>query len=310
MNQGITYRQGTVADSYAVFCVFEEALADLLRRHGHDEPTSWADPEKLAHLWQKRRPLYEHLAHTASHFWVAEQGGKSEADPRRIVAFARSIERDGTLELTEFFAVPGVQSGGVGRELLARAFPTGDYRQRIIIATTDMRAQSRYLKAGVYPRFPIYYFWRQPEMRPADDELHSEPMVASPELWATLAEIDTAVLGHSRTADHQWLLSDRQGMLYRRQGQIIGYGYMGPPNGPFALLDAADFPAVLAHAENTAAVNGRETVGFEVPMCNQTAVNYLLSRGYQIEQFIALFMSSQPPEKLQHYLLTSPPFFL
>lgn len=310
MNQKITYRPGTAADSYAVFCVFEEALADLLRRHGHDEPTSWAEPEKLAQMWQKRRPLYEHLALTASHFWVAEQHDDSETAPRRIVAFARSIERDGTLELTEFFALPDVQSGGVGRELLARAFPDGNYRQRIIIATTDMRAQSRYLKAGVFPRFPIYYFWRRPEPAPLNNALHSEPMVASPALWETLAQIDTAVLGHSRTADHQWLLTDRQGVLYRRQGQVIGYGYMGPPNGPFALLDAADYPAVLAHVENQTAADGRETVGFEVPMCNQTAVAYLLSRGYQIESFIALFMSSHPPEKLEQYIITSPPFFL
>lgn len=303
MKQTITYRPGTVADSYAVFCVFEESLADLLRRHGHEEPTSWADPEKLAQMWQKRRPLYEHLARTAVHFWVAEQEGA-------IVAFARAIERDGTLELTEFFAVPGVQSGGVGRELLARAFPAGDYRQRIIIATTDMRAQSRYLKAGVLPRFPIYAFWRRPELLPLDEELASEPMVASPELWQTLAQIDTAVLGHSRTADHQWLLTDRHGLLYRRRGQVVGYGYMGPSYGPVALREPADFPAVLALAETMAAADGREHIVFETPMCNETAVNYFLSRGYQIESFFALFMSSHPPEKLHHYLLTSPPFFL
>lgn len=28
------------------------------------------------------------------------------------------------------------------------------------IATTDIRAQAHYLKAGVYPRFPLYFFAR------------------------------------------------------------------------------------------------------------------------------------------------------
>lgn len=303
MTEQITFRPGTLDDSYAVFCVFEEALADLIRRQGDHEPTSWADPDKLAQMWEKRRPLYEHLARTAAHFWVAEQSGA-------VVAFARAIDRDGVLELTEFFARPGVQSGGVGRELLVRVFPHEQYQQRIIIATTDVRAQARYLKTGVLPRFPVYYFWRKPEALPLDGDLQSEPMIPSPELWETLAAIDTAVLGHSRTTDHEWLVTDRQGVLYWRNGEVIGYGYMGPPYGPFALLAAADFPAVLAHAEHTAAVNGREHIGFETPMCNGTAVNYFLSRGYQIESFIALFMSSQPPKRLEQYILTSPPFFV
>ncbi len=303
MNQDITFRPGAIDDSYGVFNIFEESLADLLQRHGHSEPTSWGNPEEMAQMWERRRPLYEHLARTAAHFWVAEQDD-------RIVAFARSIVRDGSLELTEFFALPGVQSGGIGRELLARVFPHEEYAQRMIIATTDIRAQSRYLKTGVLPRFPIYYFWRRPEALPLDSDLQSEPMAPSPELWQTLARIDTAVLGHSRTVDHEWLVTDRRGMLFRREEQVVGYGYLGPSYGPVALLDVADFPAVLALAETMAVADGREYIGFETPMCNATAVNYFLSRGYQIESFIALFMSSQPPDKLEQYLLTSPPFFL
>ena len=34
---------------------------------------------------------------------------------------------------------------------------------------------------------------------------------------------------------------------------IVGYGYLGEHNGPFASLDANDFPAILAHAETEAA---------------------------------------------------------
>ena len=69
----LTFRPGTVADSYAVFRVFEETLADLNQRFGSTTPTSWQDPTALERMWAERRPLYEHLAQTAELFWVAEQ---------------------------------------------------------------------------------------------------------------------------------------------------------------------------------------------------------------------------------------------
>src|SRR6185295_12550360 len=104
---------------------------------------------------ERRRPLFEHLARSAEEFWIAEEAGDA-------IGYARSILRDNALELTEFFVLPGRQSAGVGRELLARAFPKDDVAHRSIIATTDARAQGRYLRAGVYPRFPIYYFGAPP----------------------------------------------------------------------------------------------------------------------------------------------------
>lgn len=73
-------------------------------KHLKGSVASWADPEKLAAMWQKRRPLYEHLARTAAYFWVAEQNG-------RVVGFARSIERDGLLELYEYLFERGERKG-------------------------------------------------------------------------------------------------------------------------------------------------------------------------------------------------------
>ncbi len=300
---GITFRPGAIADSYRIFTVFEETLADLSRRLGSTEPTSWADPAALERMWQERRSLYDHLGHTAAHFWIAEKDG-------RIIGFARSILRDGFLELTEYFVRPGEQSAGLGRELLARAFPADGARRRIIIASTDNRAQARYLKAGVYPSFPIYYFSRTPEIVTATTDLTIEPITASPQNQAILDELDLTILDHRRQADHAWLLNDRQGYLYYRGDQPVGYGYVGLRSGPFALLDPTDFPAVLAHAENTAAASGRDHFGLEVPLLNRTAVAYLLARGFQMDGFIALFMSDAPFGQFDHYIVTSPPFFL
>lgn len=298
----VTYRPATLSDSYAVFEVFEAALVDLSRRLGLLNPDEVQPP---AVLWASHQSFYEHLARTAEHFWLAEQAGE-------VVGYARSVLRDGVRELTEFFVKPGQQSAGVGRELLARTFPAAGARRRVINATIDPRAQARYLKAGVYPRFPIYYFARAPEAGagPALLDLTAEPLAADAEALAGLRAIDQAVLGHGRDADHAWLLTDRAGFLYRRGGRPAGYGYVGARSGPFALLEARDFPAVLAHAEQTAAAQGQARFGVEVPMVNRAAADHLLARGFEIDGFFTLLMLDAPFGQFENYLLTSPPFIL
>ncbi len=298
----LTFRPGTLADSHTVFTIFQKAILDVSQRLGVMAITGGNDPAVLAQLWERRRPLFEHLARTAEHFWLAENDGQA-------IGYARSILRDGVRELTEFFVLPGRQSAGVGRELMARAFPVDGAQHRTIIATLDVRAQVRYLKAGVYSRFPIQYFSRPPEAATAATDLAFEPVNVSPETIDALGALDVALLGHRRDIDHAWLLADRQGYLYRRNGRPVGYGYVGHRSGPFALLDEGDFPAVLAHAETQAAARGDE-FGVEIPSINRAAVDYLLSRGYQLDAFVALFMSDAPFGQFEKYICTSPPFFL
>lgn len=98
-------------------------------------------------MWERRRSLYEQLTRTAEHFWLAERD-------RIAIGFARSIIRDGVRQLTEIFILPELQSAKVGRELLEHVFSQKSATHRSVISTTDLRARARYLKAGVYPRFP------------------------------------------------------------------------------------------------------------------------------------------------------------
>jgi len=278
-----------------------QAMLDLSRRQGIMAITGGDDPAVLEQLWERRKSLYEHLAQTAEHFWVAEMDGK-------IQGYARSILRGGHRELTELFILPEVQSMGIGRELFKRAFPDDGAYFRSIIASADTRAMSLYIKAKVYPRFPIIHFSRQPEKIAIDSDITIEAMPPIEEIIETLATIDLFVTGHRRDADHNWLVTDRQGFLYTRNGKPIGYGYIGHRSGPFALLDANDFPIVLAHAESTAA-SGDEAFGVEVPMLNTTAIDYLLGRGYRMDSFMAQFMSNEPFGRFENYLCMNPPFF-
>jgi GNAT superfamily N-acetyltransferase len=286
-----------------VYEIFRQTIMDLGERVGVMTITGGDDPAVLAGLWESRRPLFEHLPRTAEQFWIADDDG-------RPIGYARSTLRDGLRELTEFFVVPGAQSRGVGRELLARAFPSEGARWRAIVATTDPRALARYLKAGVYPRFPVGEFVRQAELAPMPPtDLAFEPVAASPETLAAVRETDLAVLGHARDADHAFLLAGRRCFLYRRGGRTVGYGYHGHRAGPIALLDERDFPAVLTHAERAAAEQGAE-FGAETPLINRAAVDHLLARGCRLEPFLTLFLSDEPFGRFENYILTSPPFFM
>lgn len=297
----IMYRQGTIEDSYAVFQVFTKALIDLGERTNVMAITGGNDPEVLKSLWERRKSMFEYLAQDCAQFWVAEKDGE-------IVAYARSIEHGGLIELTEFFVAPNHQSAGVGRELLSRTFPYGRERFRTIIATLDERALYRYMNAGVYARFPIKYFYRQAEKVAVETDLKIEAMEHEIHLDA-LNLIDQKILGHERESMHRWLITDRPGFVYKRQGEIVGYGYARNNGGPFALLDENDFPSVLAHAESRAAEHGTE-FGIETPMINRAALRYFLERKYKMDSFTVLFMSNEPFGRFENYLCFSPIFFM
>ncbi|MDX1524588.1 MAG: GNAT family N-acetyltransferase [Anaerolineae bacterium] len=298
----VTYRPGTNDDSFTVFEIFVRTILDLSRRMGVETISGGQDESALQKLWARRRPLFEHLARTGEHFWLAEKEGQP-------IGYARSILRDGLRELTEFFVLPDQQSAGVGRELLNRVFPAEGARHRSLVATPDTPAMVRYLKANVYPHGIVNYFSRKPRQVEVATDLAFEPMSASPDTLDHLWAVDQVLLGHRRDVDHIWLLDTRQGYLYRRAGQVAGYGYVGDYSGPFAVLDDTDFPAVLAHAERQAS-DITDEFGLEVPLENRAVVDYLLAQGFRMEDFITLFMSDARIGKFENYILTSPPFFV
>jgi GNAT superfamily N-acetyltransferase len=299
-----SYRKATHEDNFATYTVFLKSILDYSQRAGVTGITGGTGPEKVQTLWERRRALWEHLSETCDQYWLAEK------EDGAIIGYARSTLRGGHRELTEFFVLPGEQSAGVGRELIARAFPN-DTPHRSIIATTDFRALARYLKAGVYPFVTELFLERKPEAVEVESDLRFEKADGTDAALRTAAGIDSVILGHHRDPDHRFLMGDRTLYFYKRGEDVVGYGYIGREYfGPFALLENRDFPAVLAHAETQAHLSGAETVGFETPSVNTVAIDYLMSRGYRIEGFITSILSEKPFGRFENYLLTSPPFFL
>ena len=300
-DQAVTYRAVEAADLRTLSDILVAAVDDLGRRTNVNANSTEGDPPDVA--WERRRPLWEHVHRTAEQSWLAEVDG-------RPVGYARTINRDGLRELTEFFVLPGSQSAGIGGELLARAFPRDGAARRVIVATSDLRALSRYLRTGLAGRFPIYAFEGRPAPGaelPADIEAERIDGGGGLE---EVAALDLEILGHRRDVDHVWLATQRTGWLYRRAGAVVGYGYHGRWQGPIGASDEALIPALLAHAEAAARHAGRAEVEFEVPLVNKAAVGWLLERGYRMNPFVTFLLSDEPFGNFERYVLTSPPLFL
>jgi GNAT superfamily N-acetyltransferase len=295
-------RRGTPHDSQACHEVLWASVTDLGMRHGtplHGSAAEW---------WASEESLQTFLAAHAAEWWVAE-----EPDGGTLIGYGRSIERGGLLELVELFVLPTRQSVGVGRALIDRAFPLGRGDIRSIIATTDVRALSRYYRAGTVARFPMLTLGGVPANAQMAGNMTADPIdVESETDRRILREIDRWVLEYPREeAEIHWLLEDREGFLYRRNEEALGFAFVGRGGvGPVAVLDAGDLPAILLHVEGRAFAADIERIEFQVPAANEVATRHLLSRGFRLDPWVNLLMSNRPFGRFDRLVSFGPPVFL
>ena len=296
-----TLRRGTPDDTRACHDLLWASATDLGRRHGTELDGSSDD------WWKGIESVHVFLAAHAAEWWVAEAPGHGE-----LVGYARSIERGGLFELTELFVRPGLQSKGVGRQLIEHAFPIGRGDVRSIIATTDVRATARYYAAGTVARFPYFTLNGEPRRDADRDGVTADPIETDAGALATVTRIEREVLDFPRGTDElRWLAEARAGHLFTRNGEPIGYAFIQASGaGPIAALEPTDLPAILGHVEALAADAGTERLELEVPAVNEVAIRHLLGRGFHIDPWINLLMSNRPFGRFDRYIGFSPPIFL
>jgi hypothetical protein len=156
-------------------------------------------------------------------------------------------------------------------------------------------------------RFPVYHFGRERRDSPYTGDLEPAPIRPDQYGLAMLASIDRDVLGFRRDADHRWLLSNRKGFVYLRNGSPVGYGYVGLYQGPFATLDPEVIGPMLAHAESVAEV---DEFGVEAPLINRAALQYLFGNGFRMDPFVNFFLSDVELGKFDRYVVTTPSLFI
>lgn len=300
MTEPFRLRRAAADDSRRCFDIFLPSIRDLAARLNNP----WdVNPEGQ---WRRMRHLFDHLAGHAAEWWIAEDPASGEP-----IGYARSVERGGLFELTEFFVHPDRQSAGVGTALLDRAFPPGRGDVRVIIATTDVRAQARYYRSGTVARFPIVALGGAPRSTGADPNLEALRLTPDAPELEDVRRIETAVLEFDRGVELAALADEREGYLYRRGDAPVGFAFVGRSGtGPIAALDPAEQPAILDHVEGRVAALGEDEVSFEVPMVNSVAIRHLLDHGMRMEPFYTFLMSSRPFGQFDRYIGYAPPFVL
>jgi GNAT superfamily N-acetyltransferase len=296
---GIILRRGSVADTTACHSIMWHAITDLAQRRGMPMAGTADD------WWSGSEREFTYLARTAAEWWIAEDG------VTHVIGYARSIERGGLFELTEFFVHPGQQAKGVGRALLARAFPNGRGEVRSIIATTDVPALGRYYAADTVARFPILTLTGAPASASVADgvDIVQVDGAHAPHL-AEIAAIERAAFGFPRgEEEHRWILEGRDGYLYLRGERAIAFAFVGAAGaGPLAALETADLVPALLHVESRAHALGVDQLSLQVPGVNGVAMRHLLARGFRIDSWVNLLMSNRPFGQFDRFIAFSPVF--
>jgi ribosomal protein S18 acetylase RimI-like enzyme len=235
------------------------SINDLTERHGFGP---------MASLRQPDFQLFS-LDDDADGLWVAEADGE-------IVGFAMSWVCGDLWFLAELFVAPDHQGRGVGSELLARTFvharKAGATKKSLITFTFNVVSQGLYIRHGLMPRLPMYFFSAARETlgaRLRGDRLHASPLEPTASHLAALAALDVATLGVSREKHHRFLLGNgaMKGVLLHDRGDCIGYAYVSTTGhvGPLTVAQAPHMGAAFRTALDLAAACGAPQVSSFLP---------------------------------------------
>jgi len=273
------------------------SLRDLSRRQGLRPPSSPA---------RDLLPFLRHaLATDPDGFHVAVVKG-------RIVCYAITILRGKTHFLAQFFALPGMQSRGVGRPVLTRAFeaprpPRGTVR--CVVASLDLRAQALYAKFGMLPRTILYHVEGKPTKSTVGGvELRQVGPTGSSTKRARdlAARFDRPLREARRDVDQRHFLMAVKGTRFfeaRADRKTVGYVVIHGNGaiGPGGVLDPSLSAALMSAAIAKAHENGMKHVSAWIPGLNAGALTAAFGAGLKVE-FLTAWMAAKDIVRLDSYL--------
>ncbi len=293
-------RRARAEDLAACARVFAGSSVELATRLGQtaSAPDTKRIEKRLGHL----------LATDPAGFHVLVRSG-------RVVAFASTILRERVHFLSMFWALPGFQESGLGRELVRRAFdepgaPRGTVR--CVYASLDPRAQRLYLDLGMLPRTQVYVLGGAPEPceSPAfavELEPLGEPGESTRRMLDRIGGVDRFVRGCRRDVDQRFELSQpgARAFIAKYRGRPVGYVSLDDHGsiGPGAVRDPR-YAAGLAWAALAMARElGVERVRMRVPGLNGAALRVALASRLRIS-LIGAWMAEREIGHLDRYLGT------
>lgn len=267
-------------------------VADIAGVHDCWLLTDYPDEtERTAMAALGMAPWFPHLLHTGT-LLVAEADGT-------IVGFAGTQIRGRVCYLADCFVRPDWQSRGVARALVQQLHADATLIH-CTLASSDPRAASLYVRAGMTPRFPMFMLESTPRTQ------HLSPLVTT-RVCTDVAEwlaYDQRLIGHDRRVDIAHLCEQPTAVLLqmwdgaRLLGQALAHPrrYDRAPHGkynigPVAAFQRADAAAVAQSAVAWTLRHGATWVNLRIPGPHP-ALPLLLAAGMQT-QFVELFCASQ-----------------
>ena len=294
----LTIRAARPRDVAACARVCVRAILDLSRRQGQPRPRLRA---------RDLHPFMRHALRTdPDGFQVGVVRGQ-------VVCYAITILRGRVLFLAQFFALPGTQSRGTGRQVLTRAFreshaPRGAVR--CLVASLDLRAQALYLKFGMQPRSVMYFVSGKPPEIAARGGLELRAVGPAgrltPRARAIAAKFDRTLRGTRRDVDQRFFVSAVKGSRFyeaRSAGRTVGYVVIRGNGaiGPGGVADPAWSEALFAAATGRAHAMGIKKVVAWIPGLNEGALRAAFAAGLKID-FLTVWMASKDIGDLRLYL--------
>lgn len=194
----MSVRPATDADLPAITAILE----------ANDEPVTWPGVP--------RPPYVEHLlTRPGLRLIVGELDG-------RVAGVAGSIEFGGPGRrfLTDLYVEPGLQSKGLGRQVLAAALDGAT--ERMTFSSSDPRALASYIRNGMRPWWPLLYL--ETDARPLAPWSGAETRAAD---VAETARLSRAWTGIDRTADFAFYatLPEATGFVISLDGRDAAVGW-------------------------------------------------------------------------------------
>jgi len=297
----LVYRPARASDLATAEALVVASINDLTERHGFG-PMATASPPNFQ--------LFS-LNDDPDGLWIAEDGGE-------ILGFAWSWVCGDIWFLAQLFVDPAQQGRGIGNELLKRtlehARKSKAAHKALITFTFNRVSQGLYIRHGLFPKVPVYFFDAARERVMSD--LPEPPLrpIAIEETAADmkkLAEIDARAVGATREKHHRYLLNEPKttGVMLCAGSVCVGYAYIGSNGhiGPLAVAQADVLGDAVTTALKIAADGSSEKISAFVPGTCDSALSIAVNLGMHIT-FPMLQMASPGYDAWTQYLPRNPGF--
>lgn len=249
------------------------------------------------------------LADDPNGLWVAEDAGQ-------MLGFAFSWVCGDLWFLAQLFISPNRQNQGIGHTLISRTMGQAQKRgastKALITFAFNRASQSLYIRHGIFPRLPVYFFAVPCDgLRLPPERVRSATLSASSAHLRELDAIDAVALGVSRAKHHRYLLADTATnglLLYADNGDCIGYAYIaGGHVGPLAVTKQEAVVPALATALAFGAGAGAARVSAFIPGSCRGALSLAIASGMRIT-FPMLLMADRDFGDWSRYMPRNPGF--